>query len=48
MVCDASIFPEQISGHPTAAVIAIAEKAAELLKDIAADKGASSNISSHL
>ncbi|GAC93181.1 aryl-alcohol oxidase [Pseudozyma hubeiensis SY62] len=29
-VCDASIFPQQISGHPTAPIIAIAEKAAEL------------------
>ncbi|TKY87281.1 hypothetical protein EX895_003958 [Sporisorium graminicola] len=48
VVCDASIFPEQISGHPTAAVIAVAEKAAELLKNIAADKTASGNISSHL
>ncbi|EST07818.1 Glucose-methanol-choline oxidoreductase, C-terminal [Kalmanozyma brasiliensis GHG001] len=48
VVCDASIFPEQISGHPTAAVIAVAEKAAELLKGIAADKGASHNIASHL
>ena len=48
VVCDASIFPEQISGHPTAPVIAVAEKAAELLKNIAADKASSSNISSHL
>ncbi|EPQ25767.1 uncharacterized protein PFL1_06634 [Pseudozyma flocculosa PF-1] len=31
-VCDASVFPEQIAGHPTAAVIAVAEKHAELLK----------------
>ena len=31
-VCDASIFPEQISGHPTAAIIAIAEKYADMLK----------------
>ncbi|SPO23398.1 related to gmc type oxidoreductase [Ustilago trichophora] len=48
VVCDASIFPEQISGHPTAAVIACAEKASELLKNIAADKSSASNISSHL
>ncbi len=48
MVCDASIFPEQISGHPCAAVIAIAEKASELLKAAATDKSAASNISSHL
>ncbi|KAI8911405.1 hypothetical protein DFJ77DRAFT_97381 [Powellomyces hirtus] len=32
VICDASIFPEQISGHPTAAIIAIAEKAAEMVK----------------
>jgi len=48
VVCDASIFPEQISGHPTAAVIACAEKASVLLKNIAKDKESSSNISSHL
>ncbi|KAJ1028471.1 hypothetical protein NDA16_001637 [Ustilago loliicola] len=48
VVCDASIFPEQISGHPTAAVIAVAEKASELLKNIAKDKSSASNISSHL
>ncbi|PWY98482.1 alcohol oxidase [Testicularia cyperi] len=48
-VCDASIFPEQISGHPTAAVIAIAEKASDILKNAAKDKGsAASAVSSHL
>ncbi|KAL8277768.1 hypothetical protein RQP46_009890 [Phenoliferia psychrophenolica] len=31
-VCDASIFPEQISGHPTAPLIAIAERFADELK----------------
>lgn len=30
-VADASIFPEQISGHPTATVIAIGEKASEII-----------------
>ncbi|TKY86589.1 hypothetical protein EX895_004738 [Sporisorium graminicola] len=34
-VCDASIFPEQISGHPTAPIIAIAEKAAEIFANAA-------------
>ncbi|ORY57716.1 hypothetical protein BCR35DRAFT_309616 [Leucosporidium creatinivorum] len=31
-VCDASIFPEQISGHPMAPLLAIAERFAEELK----------------
>ncbi|KAK4700967.1 hypothetical protein P7C70_g5273, partial [Phenoliferia sp. Uapishka_3] len=31
-VCDASIFPEQISGHPMAPLIAIAERFADELK----------------
>ncbi|MCO5602790.1 hypothetical protein L7F22_056928 [Adiantum nelumboides] len=31
-VIDASVFPAQISGHPTAAVIAIAEKMSDILK----------------
>lgn len=31
-IVDASIFPAQLSGHPTAPIIAIAERAAELIK----------------
>ncbi|OAA34627.1 Glucose-methanol-choline oxidoreductase [Metarhizium rileyi] len=31
-VVDASIFPEQISGHPTAPIAAIAHKASEMIK----------------
>ncbi|GEM11781.1 choline dehydrogenase [Rhodotorula toruloides] len=31
-VCDASVFPDAVSGHPVAAVIAIAEKFADMLK----------------
>jgi choline dehydrogenase len=33
-IVDASIFPAQLSGHPTAPIIAIAERAAELIKGI--------------
>ncbi|KAN0062398.1 hypothetical protein ACQY0O_005281 [Thecaphora frezii] len=40
-VCDASVFPEQISGHPTAMVIATAEKEAEQLKQQARSREAS-------
>ncbi len=31
-IVDASIIPLQLSGHPTAPIIAIAERAAELIK----------------
>lgn len=47
-VCDASIFPEQISGHPTAAVIACAEKAADILKKASKVNPTSATTTAHL
>lgn len=34
---DASVFPTQVSGHPCAVVVAMAEKAAVLIKQSAAE-----------
>ncbi|GAA5970316.1 hypothetical protein JCM11641_001659 [Rhodosporidiobolus odoratus] len=31
-ICDASVFPDAVSGHPVAAVVAMAEKFADMLK----------------
>ncbi|KAI1788596.1 GMC oxidoreductase [Ganoderma leucocontextum] len=31
-VCDASVFPDQVSGHPAIPVIAVAERAADIIK----------------
>lgn len=33
-VCDASVFPDIPSGHPAAAVIAVAERFADVLKGV--------------
>ena len=31
-VADASVFPTQVTGHPVTVIVAIAERAAELMK----------------
>ena len=36
-VVDASVFPTQVTGHPAAVIVAIAERAADLIKQ--ADSG---------
>lgn len=32
-IVDASVFPSQLSGHPCAVVVAMAEKAADMIKE---------------
>ena len=32
-IVDASVFPAQVSGHPCAVIVAMAEKAADLIKE---------------
>lgn len=34
-VIDTSVFPDQVSGHPCVPVIALAERAADLIRNLA-------------
>ncbi len=34
-VIDASVFPDQVSGHPCVPVLAVAERAVDLIKGVA-------------
>ena len=33
-IVDASVFPEQVSGHPTSVIIAMAERLADIIKGV--------------
>ncbi|GAA6040825.1 hypothetical protein JCM8097_007732 [Rhodosporidiobolus ruineniae] len=39
-ICDASVFPDAVSGHPQAPVVAVAEKLADMIKaELAVERG---------